>query len=186
MDAFSYLSVLLSIIIGLAMTQVLQGYRALLLSRGRVRFYPVPLVWSATVLVMATQSWWASFGLATHQSWTFVGFAVLLLQMVLLYLVAGIVLPDVAPDQPLDLYAHYYREVVPLNALLLAMLGASIVKDRTIDGRWPTPENLLFHGLFASLAVAALVIRRPRFHEVLAGLLVLLLAVYIALLFARL
>ena len=33
MDAFSYLSVLLSIILGLAIAQVLQGYRALLLAR---------------------------------------------------------------------------------------------------------------------------------------------------------
>ena len=32
MDAFSYLSVLLSIILGLAITQVLQGFRGLMLS----------------------------------------------------------------------------------------------------------------------------------------------------------
>ena len=36
MNAFSYLSVLLSIILGLAITQVLQGYRSLLLAHGRV------------------------------------------------------------------------------------------------------------------------------------------------------
>lgn len=33
MDAFSYLSVLLSIILGLAIQQILQGYRALILRR---------------------------------------------------------------------------------------------------------------------------------------------------------
>jgi hypothetical protein len=43
-DAFSYLSVLLSIIIGLAITQVLQGYRALLLSRAHVKLYAPPLI----------------------------------------------------------------------------------------------------------------------------------------------
>ena len=35
MDAFSYLSVLLSIILGLAIQQILQGYRALILARAR-------------------------------------------------------------------------------------------------------------------------------------------------------
>ena len=44
MDAFSYLSVLLSIILGLGIQQVLQGYRALMLARGRVRFFWVPLL----------------------------------------------------------------------------------------------------------------------------------------------
>ena len=47
MDAFSYLSVLLSIILGLAITQILQGYRGLLLARGRVTFYVPSLIWTA-------------------------------------------------------------------------------------------------------------------------------------------
>jgi hypothetical protein len=36
-DAFAYLSVLLSIILGLAIAEVLQGYGTLLLSRAKVR-----------------------------------------------------------------------------------------------------------------------------------------------------
>jgi hypothetical protein len=35
MDEFSYLSVLLSVILGLAVTQILKGFRGLLLSRAR-------------------------------------------------------------------------------------------------------------------------------------------------------
>ena len=37
MDEFSYLSVLLSVILGLAVAQILKGFRGLLLSRARVR-----------------------------------------------------------------------------------------------------------------------------------------------------
>jgi hypothetical protein len=36
MDAFGYLSVLLSIIVGLAITQVLRGFRGLMLARSRL------------------------------------------------------------------------------------------------------------------------------------------------------
>ena len=46
MDAFSYLSVLISVILGFAIQQVLLGYRALILSRRRIRFYAPPLIWS--------------------------------------------------------------------------------------------------------------------------------------------
>ena len=36
MDAFSYLSVLISIILGLAVTQILKGFRGIVLSRARL------------------------------------------------------------------------------------------------------------------------------------------------------
>jgi hypothetical protein len=39
MDEFSYLSVLLSVILGLAVMQILQGFRGLLLSRARIQIY---------------------------------------------------------------------------------------------------------------------------------------------------
>lgn len=64
MAAFSYLSVLLSIILGLAITQVLQGYRALLLAQERVTPYAPTLIRSALLIVFATQSWWQKLDLA--------------------------------------------------------------------------------------------------------------------------
>ena len=94
MDAFSYLSVLLSIIIGLAITQVLQGYRALLLSRSAVRLDAAALIWSGLLIIMAIQSWWASFGLREHGEWNFISFAIVLLQMILLYMMAAVIFPD--------------------------------------------------------------------------------------------
>jgi hypothetical protein len=52
MDAFSYLSVLISIILGLAVTQVLQGLRGLLLARSRLRAYWPSVVWGALLLLL--------------------------------------------------------------------------------------------------------------------------------------
>ncbi|MCW3797808.1 hypothetical protein OMW55_08330 [Sphingomonas sp. BN140010] len=103
MDAFSYLSVLLSIILGLAIQQVLQGYRALILSRRTIRFYPLPLIWSVLILLMVTQHWWASFSLARRTDWSFAAFATTLVLTGFIYMLAAIVLPDVRADEPLDL-----------------------------------------------------------------------------------
>lgn len=186
MDAFSYLSVLLSIILGLAITQVLQGYRALLLSRSRLRLYPPPLIWSGLMLVFAIQSWWSSFGLAHHQGWTFATFSVILLQTILLYMMAALVLPDTPPGEVIDLRAHYYREVGPFFGLGLAMLATSLVKDWMLDSRLPEGRNLAFHLFFATLAAASILIRRPRLHEAVAPLMAIVTVAYIAFLFARL
>jgi hypothetical protein len=185
-DAFSYLSVLLSIIVGLAITQILQGYRGLLLARGRVRFYWPALTWSALLLVIAAQGWWASFGLTRQHNWTFLQFSVVMLQMVLLYMMAGLVLPDMPAEAPIDLRAHYFRERRPFFGVFVLMLGASVAKDWVLTGRLPAVENLAFHGVFASMSLLAMLIRRPRFHEITTPLAAVAVAAYIALLFARL
>lgn len=186
MDAFSYLSVLLSIIIGLAITQILSGYRAALLARRQVRHALPTWIWSGLILLMSVQLWWASFGLASHRSWTFVAFAAVLLQTALLYMMAALVLPDMPAGEPIDLPSHYRREITPFYSLLLAMLAVSIVKDVVLNGELPETENLAFHGLVAGIAITALANRRSGVHAALAIVTAVLILVYIGLLFARL
>lgn len=97
MDAFSYLSVLLSVILGLAIQQVLQGYRMLALNRRRVRLYWPSLAWSGIILLMVAQHWWASFSLSERGQWDFADFAAILIQTALIYMMAGLVLPISRP-----------------------------------------------------------------------------------------
>ena len=186
MDAFSYLSVLLSIIIGLAITQILQGYRGLLLNRSSVKLFVPTLIWSVLLIAFSTQLWWASFGLADHTDWNFATFAVILIQTVLLYMMSGLVLPDIAGDKPVDLQMHYWSEVVPFFGVTLAMLMSSIGKDWMLNGKLPSSGNLAFHIAFASIALLALINRRRRVHEIIAWMMVAFTVSYIALMFARL
>lgn len=186
MDAFSYLSVVLSIIVGLAITQVLQGYRLLLLARDRVRWDPLVLVWSGLMLVFATQSWWASFGLTHHARWDFLAFSAVELQFVLLYVLAGLSLPDVPDEGVIDLRAHYERERRPFFVVLLALFASSLGKDLALDGRLPGPANVAAHAVFAALAAAGLATRSRAVHIVLAATAAVGVAIYIGALFARL
>ena len=186
MDAFSYLSVLLSIILGLSITQVLLGYRGMLLARAQIALYPPPLIWSALVLLFAAQSWWASFGLAGHDDWNFASFCIVLLQSALLYMIAGLALPDFSPDTAISLRAHYFREAPIFHGLLLAMTLASVVKDWMIEGHIDVGANLAFHAAFGSVALSAILIRRPRYHEIVAPAVMLLVIAYVGLLFFRL
>lgn len=186
MDAFSYLSVLLSIILGLAITQILMGYRGLLLARGRVRTYAPTLTWSGLLLLISAQNWWASFGLSYHRDWTFLQFSAVLLQTVLLYMMAALVLPDIPASEPVDLRAHYFRERRPFYGAFVLMLLVSISKDWIVGGHLPLPENLAFHGVFLTVSLLAFFIKTPRFHEIATPLGALIMAAYIALLFFRL
>lgn len=186
MDAFSYLSVLLSIIIGLAITQVLQGYRVLLLARGRVRLSATTLLWSGLLLLFAIQAWWASFGLRDHTPWSFLAFAAVLLQMILLYMAAAVILPDVASDEGTDLANHFDEHRGAFFGFILGILGASILKDVVLNGELPGATNLLFHASMAALALLGLLIRDRRIQLALAVVSATGFSAYIAVLFARL
>jgi hypothetical protein len=186
MDPFSYLSVLISIILGLAVQQVLQGYRALILSRRRIRFYPPPLIWSVLILMMVTQNWWASFGLAGRAEWSFALFATILVQAILLYMLAAIVLPDIPADEPIDLRDHYYRESQAFFGISSALILWSLFRDFMLNGTLPEPARLAFYGIFLALALAATFFKYRRLHELFAVLMAVLFSVFIGLLFARL
>lgn len=185
LDSFSYLSVLLSIVIGLAITQVLQGLRVLMLSRETARLYAPSLIWAALVLLIATQMWWSSFGLRDQQEWTFALYSLILLQVALFYLASGLVLPDLRPNN-IDLEADYFRNRRWFFGLLAGAAVVSVLKDLALEGRLPDTPNLLFHIVLIGSCIGAIVNRNRRYHAILAPISLLLFLGYIALLFARL
>jgi len=186
MDAFSYLSVFLSIILGLALTQALQGVRGLVLARGTVRLFAPSLIWTGIVILICVQSWWASFGLVNVPSWNFLAFSMVIAQALCLYLLAALVLPDIASDGGIDLEHHYFRQRRWFHGTLFAMLLFSIVKDWVLSGHLPEPVNLGFHGFFGALAVVSLATTSRFWHLALAPFVGAVIIAYIALLFAQL
>lgn len=186
MDAFSYLFVLISIILGLAIEQVLQGYRSLALSRERVRWHWLSIAWSAILLLHIVQDWWASFGLVGREDWSFAAFATLLLQTALLYMVTALVLPDVPAEGTVDLDEHYYRQRPVFFSIALLAVASSALREWVVEGHFLQGGNLVFHALFAAAFILALLTRRHWVHQAIAVGMGLLTISYIALLYARL
>jgi len=185
MDQFSYLSVLLSLIVGLAITQILKGWRGLMLARRRVVPYWPALVWSVSLLLMNVQSWWAMFGLRDVPTWTFLLFSVVLAQTIVQYLLAAIVLPDFTAAR-VDLREHYWDHTRWFFGLNILVLSISLSKDFVLTGHFTDPVNLAFHGVFIGLAGVALFLRTEWYHRTLAVLAALLFTAYVVVLFSRL
>jgi hypothetical protein len=186
-DAFAYLSVLLSIILGLAIAEILQGYRSLLIARGSVKLYAPPLIWSATMLVLAIHFWWASFGLANRENWDFAAFSAVLMQTIMLFMGASLLLPKTRPDQEIDLKTHYYREAGPFFSFGLLFLAFGYVKDWLLDRRIQEGSLALgFFVFFTAMTLTALLVRKPRVHEIIAPVMGLVVLIFISLMFARL
>ena len=186
MDAFSYLSVVLSIILGLGLTHVLTALGRLIRHRDRVRFDWLPILWAVVLLVVFTQVWWSMFGLRTVKDWTFLAFFVVLAQTATLYLMAALVLPELVDESGVDLKGYYLRHNRWFFGWFLATLAVSITKDVVLTGRLPSSENLAFHAVLAAGCLLAIVVRQYRAHQILGLVSAAIIATYIGLLFTHL
>ncbi len=186
MDSFSYLSVLLSIVLGLAIAQVLLGFRGIILTRAKVKPYAPTLICAGLALLIAIQAWWASFAMRTRTHWTFLAFFIITLQAISIYMVAALVLPDVPRDAAVDLREHYFAHKRWFYGALLAATVFSAAKELALSGHLPDRINGVFHLLFGLAAITAAIVRREWFHRWLVPALGLVFLAYIALLFAQL
>jgi hypothetical protein len=186
-DAFSYLSVLLSIVLGLGVTQVLTGLGRVIEARDRVRTFGPALIWAGVILLVHVQTWWVMFGLRAHEGWTFGAFLIVLLQPLVLYLLAALVLPaDFGGAAPLDLRAHYFRHAPWFFGIGVLLLVQSVARDLVISGALPSVANLSVHVVFLVLWSGGAVTRRPGYHWFVAVATATLFCVYIAALFPQL
>lgn len=185
MDSYSYLSVLVSIILGLGVTNILSGFAGLVRERGRVRMYsPVP-IWMVTLFLAHVQMWWAMFGLSGVEHWTFAKFLSVLMQPVALYLTSALIVPNFAVEGTLDLREQFVREKVWFGWGLAAMIGASVAKNFLITGSMETPDALA-HALFIVLALSAIVTKNDVVNRVAAPFALFLISAYTGLLFTDL
>jgi hypothetical protein len=186
MDAFSYLSVLISIILGLAITQILQGLRGLVINRRHVAVYWPSVAWAGLLLLINVQAWWAMYGMRQKLTWTFLEFAMVLLQVIVLYMLAGLVLPDLQSSNRTNLKQHYFEQARWFYGLAVFLLVVSVTKDVVLDGRMPKVTNLAFHGLWASVWATGAFTTSESYHRWIPALTILSFVAYIGLLFGRL
>jgi len=186
MDAFSYLSVLLSIILGLAITQILKGFRGLALSRARVVLYWPTLLSAVLLMLINVQSWWSMFGMREIRVWTFAMFLVVLLQTTAVYMLAGLVLPDFHGEKTIDLREHYFAHRRLYFGLFVLTLLISLAKDVVLTGHMTDNMNLAFHLGFMALAGIGALTAKEWYHKSVSLVSGVAFVAYIAVLFAKL
>jgi hypothetical protein len=183
MDAFAHLSVLISIVLGLGITNLLLGFARIVQMRARVKAYWPTIVWGLVLLVIHVQTWWSMFGLRTVETWTFVAFSLTLMQPILLFFLSALVMPDFDRDEALDLKANYFAQVRWFFGIIIALLIASLLRSYAIGGRPPAAADLAFHIAFLAGAVPAAIITNERFHQLAALVAATTVFAYVASLF---
>jgi hypothetical protein len=166
MSPFEHLAVLISIVLGLAIAQLLTTAHRLVLARQRVRFYWLPVTWAVLLFITQVEWWWGIFALRGVTSWNFFYFLFILLSPVTLYLATASVLPDVEPGQRYDLREYYYANRAWFFSLVAAGPVLDGIRRAAQAGTFTdlgAASNLLSAVLVGSLAVS----RRASHHTVI-------------------
>lgn len=93
MTQHEYIFVAVSIILGLAITRLLNSVAMLIRAHERVEFHWASVLWSINILVYALQLWWVGWDLRELEEWSFLQFMVLIFASISIYGAAEIALP---------------------------------------------------------------------------------------------
>lgn len=128
MSLFEFMMILLSIIIGLGISELLTGF-SLVLRSSRISQLSVAH-WSLflTLFLVLLQYFWESWSLNSLTQWSFPAMVMMLLAPVGLYLVTHLVFPE---SETTDLSAYYYSKS-RLIYTLLALVAVVATLFRTV------------------------------------------------------
>jgi len=186
MSQFEYLSVLVSIIIGLALTQLLSGAARLIQLRRRIAMHLPTLCWMAILFLIDIQAWWVAFERRDSDAWSFFAFLLYLLIPITLFLLSYLVLPDLGDEDAADLTANFGDNRGWFFALLAALPVISLVEEGVRDGRVPLDVDAAFRIAFVALALLGARVRGARADLAVALAVLGLFLGYVATLFLQL
>jgi len=186
MSAFEYLAVLISIVLGLGITNLLIGLAAMVRQRARLKMYWPLLLWMVILFLVHVQTWWAMFELREISHWTFVGFLAVLMQPVVLFLASAVLVPDLPAEGVIDLRETYFRESQWFFSGMVAVLIVSLLRTPIVTGHFTNRMDFAAHILFGALALGGAITKNDMAHKINAIVAVLLYTGYIAALFINL
>lgn len=186
MSEFEYLSVLISIVLGLGISHVLASGARLVRYRAAVRFYTPTLLWLALLFLVHVQIWWAVFELRSVPEWSFVAFVLVLSVPTVAYLMSVLLAPDFDREEVVDLRASYFEHRRWFYALFGLLPLTSLAQEYFIRGAIQWDADPIFRLGFLLLAILGFVSSRERLHRLITVLVVTSFVTYVVSLFLRL
>jgi hypothetical protein len=177
MTPFEYVTVLISIILGMGITQIVTGVADLVHQWERIKIYWPHLIWIVVVFFLQIQEWWDTYSLRNFTALRLPTFLFVLLYPINLFILARILFPLASPDAAMDLkdfYQKNYRRFF-LWASVLPVL--SFLNNVLVTGH---PIQTQFVQVFAFASLVFLSARKQLNEWVHKTLAILILTVAIA------
>ena len=118
-SSFEYVTVLISIVLGLGITQILTGIAQLIQKRNKLIVYWPHLLWIIFILFLHVQEWWVMYELKTVMQWRLPVFLFIMLYPITLFVMAKLIFPNKLRGKRIDLKKFYYKNFGKFFTLLI-------------------------------------------------------------------
>lgn len=108
MPAFQHLSVLVSIVVGMAVSQLLFGLGQMVRRRGSYRIDPLYILTNVIILLVLVDSWWSAYSWHDVHDWSYRTTWFVMLNPLLVTMTAQLLPPD-WDEKPVDFHKTYYK-----------------------------------------------------------------------------
>ncbi len=165
LSQFEYVIIFVSILVALAVAELLAGLGRLIRERGRVRVYWVHIAWMLLSILAAAQSWWIVWHIKSQEFTNFAQFFLVIVPGLTFVLVAFLLAPPLTSGQSFDLRSYYFRHI---RWIVFLFVGGLV---GTAASRWAfglesllSPINLL-RTVAAAILLSLGFAKSPRVHE---------------------
>jgi hypothetical protein len=168
MNLFEYVMVLASIVIGLAMTHLLQGLLNIIQKRPRV--YWVHLVWVGFAFFQTVFWWWWEFRYSLVEAWTLPLYLFIIGYAFLLYIFCGLLFPESLEGYG-DFKTYFYKQRSWFFSVFVLLFVVDLV-DTALKGATHLArlglEYPIAIALLAAGGITAAIVKNERYHAIFA------------------
>lgn len=154
-NPFEYVSILISIILGLGMTQLLASFSNLLYNFRKIKFYWPHTLWIIFILFLHIQDWFITYQVKNKWEWNLPELFFVLLYPITLFMVSKMLLPNNESEEKQNMKLFYKSQhpiiffIVSICVLLSILFNLYFINESFLD---QIPLAILFFiVLFLSL-----------------------------------
>lgn len=159
MSSFEFISILMSIVIGLGLTNLLAGVGRAFYRRKQTPMDEVHLVLTAATLLILALNWWVAFKWNTNVVWSFDKFLVLIVWTIALYLLTTFLYPpDLSEEE--ERRNQFEKNRTGYYSAFIGFCLMDIVQTALRSGLFDPAWYLPFVAQYAILAAGGLIVRK--------------------------
>jgi hypothetical protein len=160
MSVFEFVTVVISLLLALAIGQLLLGVAGLVKNRGRVAPSPPLTLWLVFLFLLSLSLWWSQYDFLDIE-WTYLSFLYVVLGPTILFFLVALLVPDDPGGREVDLDRHFEAVRTVFLVLLLVYALVTWFDGPLLQGQ-PVlgPIGLVNVGFVAAILIALVVKHR--------------------------
>jgi hypothetical protein len=162
MSPFEYVTVLISIILGLGITLVLTGIAEIIRGWKMIKHFGPYHIWIALAFILHLQEWWTMYEFKSVESWTLPSFLFVASYPILLFILANLLFPRKWLKKGVDLKTFYFENYNKFFVCLILLAALSILQN-VILSNYMLKDQLV---QISILIIFSVMLIRPTKNEV--------------------